>query len=410
MISVFTPTHNALWLGKCYESLLAQTYDDWEWVVLINGDIQNIVEPDDPRVRIVYSPPFIKGVGALKAKAVSLCEGDILVELDHDDILMPNALEKVAEAFNDPEIGFVFSNFSQINEDGTPNLTEFGSLHGWSYYQEGDYKICNTKSAHPHHVAYIWYAPNHLRAFRKSVYSIAGGYDKSLMVLDDQDLMARLYLVTKFHHIPENLYLQRIHNKQTQADPTINSFIQEETVRMYDRTIQNLALKWASYQGLLALDLGGAHNPATGFTTVDLHDANINGDIFEVLANMDDNSVAVIRAHDFLEHISDKIRLWNEMYRVLCEGGMLLSLTPSTDGRGAFQDPTHVSFYNENAFWYFIDENYRKYVPELKVNFQKSRLLTFFPSPFHQQNNISYVQANLIACKGGERYGGMLGA
>ena len=35
------------------------------------------------------------------------------------------------------------------------------------------------------------------------------------------------------------------------------------------------------------------------------------------------------------------------------------ALTPSTDGRGAFQDPTHVSFYNENSFWYFTDRRLR---------------------------------------------------
>ena len=34
---------------------------------------------------------------------------------------------------------------------------------------------------------------------------------------------------------------------------------------------------------------------------------------------------------------------------------MLLSLTPSTDGRGAYQDPTHVAFYNENSFWYYTN-------------------------------------------------------
>ena len=66
----------------------------------------------------------------------------------------------------------------------------------------------------------------------------------------------------------------------------------------------------------------------------------------------------MIRAVDFLEHVPDKVALFNELYRLLAHGGMLLSLTPSTDGRGAFQDPTHVAYYNENSFWYFTDANY----------------------------------------------------
>ena len=81
--------------------------------------------------------------------------------------------------------------------------------------------------------------------------------------------------------------------------------------------------------------------------------------------DLPDNSVGVIRAVDFLEHVPDKIAIFNELHRLLAHGGMLLSLTPSTDGRGAFQDPTHVAFYNENSFWYFTDANYANFVPEI---------------------------------------------
>ena len=408
-ISVFTPSHNPRWLNEAADSLHLQTNPDWEWIVLPNNGAE-WEPPHDPRIKVHHAKPWVKGVGALKRNAVEWCQGEILLELDHDDLLMPTALEKVAEAFEDPEVGFVFSDFAQMNEDGTPNLTEFDPNYGWSYYFDGIWKVTRTKSAHPHNVSLIWFAPNHLRAFRKSVYEQVGGYNKELNVLDDQELMARLFLATKFLPIHENLYLQRIHGQQTQADPVINPKIQEDTVRMYDQTIQSLVLKWARDNGLQALDLGGAHNPAPGFTSVDLHDADINGDIFDVLGDMEDNSVGVIRAFDFIEHISDKVRLWNEMYRVLTDGGMILSLTPSSDGRGAFQDPTHVAYYNQNSFWYFIDENYRRFVPELKVNFQSSRLVTFYPSEFHQTHNIPYVLANLIALKGGERYGGRLGA
>jgi len=410
-ISVFTPSHNPKWLNETYESLITQSYEDWEWVVLLNNGAEWEAPKPDERVKIVQSKVETKAVGALKAEAVSLCSGEILLELDHDDLLMPTTLEKVAKAFaENPEVGFVYSDFAQINEDGTPNFNEFDSRFGWSYRDEDGYHITNSKSPHPHHISLIWFAPNHLRAFTRKAYDSANGYNPGLEILDDQDLMCRLYLQTKFHHIKENLYLQRIHANQTQADPQINPKIQAGTLELYNIYISDLLLKWAGDNHLRALDLGGAHNPKPGFQTVDLHDADIVGDIFDVLASMPDNSVGVIRAADFLEHIPDKIGLWNEMYRVLADGGMVLSITPSTDGRGAFQDPTHNSFYNENSFWYFIDENFRRFVPELKMDFQTSRLLTYFPSEFHQKHNISYVLANLIAVKGEERFGGWRGA
>jgi SAM-dependent methyltransferase len=104
----------------------------------------------------------------------------------------------------------------------------------------------------------------------------------------------------------------------------------------------------------------------------------------------------VIRAYDFFEHVADKIGLINEIYRLLAPGGILISRTPSTDGRGAFQDPTHVAFYNQNSFWYYTDRNLRQYVDGLDVRFQVSRLVTFFPTAWHQANNISYVDAFLL--------------
>jgi SAM-dependent methyltransferase len=122
-----------------------------------------------------------------------------------------------------------------------------------------------------------------------------------------------------------------------------------------------------------------------------------------------DNSVGVIRAVDFLEHVADKVAMWNEIYRLLAPGGIFLSMTPSTDGRGAFQDPTHVAYYNQNSFWYFCDPQYSAYVPELRARFQVSRLVTGFPTQWHADNDIPYVTANLIAIKGSQpRNGGPL--
>jgi hypothetical protein len=43
----------------------------------------------------------------------------------------------------------------------------------------------------------------------------------------------------------------------------------------------------------------------------------------------------------------------NELYRVLADHGVAEIIVPSTDGPGAFQDPTHRSFWNRNSFRYY---------------------------------------------------------
>ena len=68
-----------------------------------------------------------------------------------------------------------------------------------------------------------------------------------------------------------------------------------------------------------------------------------------------DNSAEAVRAFDFLEHVANdrRIQIIEEIWRVLKDGGLFEHLTPSTDGRGAFQDPTHLSFWNLNSWFYF---------------------------------------------------------
>ena len=87
---------------------------------------------------------------------------------------------------------------------------------------------------------------------------------------------------------------------------------------------------------------------------------------------------------------------------------MIFTQTPSTDGRGAFQDPSHTAFYNENSFMYFTQAALREVLRDLTARFQLSHLRTFHPSPGHVDMNIPYVQAHLLAVKDGPRQGGPL--
>jgi glycosyltransferase involved in cell wall biosynthesis len=413
-ISVFTPSHRPTFLNECFDSLVAQTFSDWEWVVVMNNGANWRPPVADPRVRVLQNNE-LKGVGAAKRYACEQARGEFLLELDHDDLLAHEALAEVVAAFDtNPSVGFVYSQCAQINEDGSRNEQRFNPAHGWEYTEvevNGQSVLqCNSLLPYPQNVSYIWYAPNHLRAFRRTVYDAAGGYNEQLTVLDDQDIMCRLYHQAPFLLIDKCLYLQRVHAKNTQSDPTINQAIQVDTVALYDSYIEANALTWAKREGLLALDLGAAHNKHPQYLGVDQYAREGVDIVADVTKGLDlpDNSVGVIRAKDFLEHIPDKIALFNELYRVLAHGGLLLSLTPSSDGRGAFQDPTHVAYYNENSFWYFTDRNYANFVPQIQTRFQVSRLVTFFPNDWHQQHNIPYVNANLIAIKDGPRQGGVL--
>jgi len=413
-VSIFTPSHRPTFLDDCYASLKRQSFDDWEWIIVLNNGNKWSPRVTDDRIKIIDGSK-LKGVGALKHRACQAATGDYLVELDHDDILTDDALTEIVAAFDaNSHVGFVYSRFAHITADGKRSEHRYNAQMGWTY----DDQVINGENlliTHqfppvPSAVAYIWFAPNHVRAFRRSAYEAIGGYDPTLDILDDQDLMCRMYLHSEFHLIDKCLYLQRFHDANTQHDAPTNMRIQQLTVQLYDRYVEQLALTWAKRNNLLALDMGAAHRKREGYLGLDMYDVPGVDIVADVTKGIDlpDNSVGVIRAVDFLEHIPDKVALFNEMHRVLAHGGMLLSNTPSTDGRGAFQDPTHVAFYNENSFWYFTRDNYRKFVPQITCKFQESRLVTYFPDRWHEENFISYVNANLVAIKDGPRLPGGL--
>jgi glycosyltransferase involved in cell wall biosynthesis len=413
--SIFSPSHNPQWLNECYESVARQTWGDWEWIVLLNGGARWYPARPDERVRVVEAPG-VEGVGAAKSLACEVARGEILVELDHDDILSSDCLASLRQAFMDnPEASLVYSNTAQITANGQREDSRFDASHGWTYYNDyvdgRDVQAYHAMEPTPHNCSLIWYSPNHVRAFRRTAYDAAGGYDSTRRVCDDADLMCRLYQQGPFIHIDRCLYLQRIHPTMTQRQKADNAFIQTETVNLYDRHIQANALVWAQREGLLALDFGAAHARPEGFIGVDCR-AGPGVDLvheFPAPLDMPDSSVGLIRAADFLEHVADKVAMMDEIYRILAPGGLLLSLTPSTDGRGAFQDPTHVSFWNENSFWYWTQAALRNYVPDIKGAFQVSRLTTGFPSEWHEKHHICYVTANLIALKEPmPRYGGRI--
>lgn len=398
MISVITPTNNPRYMTEAYDSLLAQTFTNWEWVVVPNGGA--VWGCSDKRLRVIPNDET-GSVGALKRFACEQAKGDILVELDHDDMLTPTALEQVVGAFEDSSVGMVYSNNAEFSmPDWGPK--RYNEIYGWRYREREFYghKVQEARAFPPSPLSlcHINFTPNHVRAWRTSDYWRIGGHDASMPLMDDHDISCRFYLQSKLALIDDCLYLYRNHGENTWI--ARNKEIVPSAWRNADKYRRRLVERWAKTEGLPMLDLGAHFSKPEGYIGVDLYDSDVVADLRDGMP-FPDSSVGIVRASDFLEHLPDKEFTMNEIYRVLVPGGWLLSTTPSTDGRGAFQDPTHVSYYNENSFWYYTKAAYAKYAPRVKCRFQARRVRTFFPSEFHRIHNISYVQADLVAIKDG---------
>ena len=404
--SIISPSHkNTPYLQELYESLCAQTYENWEWVLWLNGKFKRSkLSPEienDERVKIYECKEKNPNVGFHKNKAFHLGSGDVVVEVDHDDMITPDCLEELNKAYQDESVGFVFSDVAVYDD----NFVPYNEQHGWSYYfynfRGKDRYVMNSWRPTSQSLAYIWYAPDHVRSWRKSVYESIGGHNVDLSICDDHELMIRTYLKTKMYHIKKPLYIYRVYGENTYLQR--NADIQTKTVDLYKEYAYQLAEKDADDRGLLKVDIGGGLYPRAGYLTVDQEGGDITCDLNDGIP-LPDNSVGVINASHVLEHLRDPIKSMREIHRVLAHGGWAMIEVPSTDGRGAWQDPTHVSFWNEHSFWYYTNKDKAIFIRNSDIRFQTYRLETWEMAP-----HIPVVTAWLTAIKDEERLPGVLG-
>lgn len=241
-ISVITPTYETepYILARTWASLKRQTYTNWEWIVwddsrtsLVERQIYGLAADERYTIRAFKAHTHCGIIGRVKRQAFRVADGDILVELDHDDELAPTALDDIVAAFDDESVGFVYSDWAEINAQGEscryPEGWAFG--YGSDYWDEAaGVWVMRAPDINATTMSHIVSAPNHVRAWRASAYALAGGHDATLRVADDYDLCVRTYLTTRMIRVPRLLYTQHI--GETTAQRVHNAEIQERVAEI----------------------------------------------------------------------------------------------------------------------------------------------------------------------------------
>lgn len=407
LISIFTPIHkyNEVFFKDLYDSVINQTYQNWEWVIVLNGEIGiNDLPIYDQRCRVIDEGIENDNIGYLKNKCCLHCNGEILVELDYDDMLITDALSLIAESFKDENVHFTYSNCIEFNgEFKDLNSHTYSSYYGWKIRDNNGHKELIAFPAAPQYLRRIEWAPNHVRSFRKSSYNKIGEYDVTLEGGDDHDLMCRFYIEygqSSFHHIDKAIYLYRRHDSNTSGygDSSKLNNIQKQVDLNYIKYFEKMMIKWCIDNKYGAIDLGGRFNCPLGYTSVDLLDADIIMDLNKDWDQIEDNSLGIIRAYHLLEHLDDPIHFFNQAYKKLVSGGVLMLEVPSTNngGLGAFSDPTHKSFFNIRSIEYYTNQAISQYIqPQYNGRFQKSRVVEYM-----WNDGCCVLSAQLIALKG----------
>ena len=255
-VSIITPTYNTVDLDLPYKSLLNQTYKNWEWVIFDDSDDNDVtfnkikeIAKKDHRVSVYKSDKNSGVIGDVKYRACALSEGDILVELDHDDELTSYALKEIVNAFDkNPEAGFVYTDFAEVHANGSPVSYGKNWGHGYGSYKNvtignKTYNSAQAPNINPKTIRHIVASPNHARCWRRDFYFKIGGHNRKIHVADDYELMLRTFLNTRMVRIPKLCYIQhrgdvnvsnthKIRNKEIQR--LVRSFSD-----WYDKDIHN---------------------------------------------------------------------------------------------------------------------------------------------------------------------------
>ena len=147
----------------------------------------------------------------------------------------------------------------------------------------------------------------------------------------------------------------------------------------------------------MKLNLGCGFRRTEGYINIDKSTrcpADMHLDVSDGLP-FEDGSIEEVRAFDFLEHIpiGKTIYVIEEIWRVLVPGGLLEHLTPSTDGRGAFQDPTHLSFWNRNSWFYYCDDAHRNlYAIKAKFSIEELKDVSYGNGIIHTYGRLHAVK------------------
>lgn len=142
MVTIGLPVYNGeRWIRMAIESVLAQTYDDWELIVVDDGSTDKSVEQitnyklqiTSGKIRVIADGEH-KGIAARLNQMVRMARGEYFARMDADDVMMPERLEKQLKFMEEhPEADVVGCRVVNMDERGEEIKTkcEDGDINGY---------------------------------------------------------------------------------------------------------------------------------------------------------------------------------------------------------------------------------------------------------------------------------------
>lgn len=220
-LTVLLPVYNGeQYVGRTIESVLSQSYRDYEFLILDDGsqdrtpEILESYAQRDPRIRLLRHPNH--GVGYTLNRAINEARGKLLAEIGADDLALPGRLQK--------QVDFLESNPDYVLVGGYLRVIDSRDRPiGLRKYPTADARLRERM------VLYNPFASPSLMYRRDDALAVAG-YTSRFSTSEDYDFLLRLARRGKVANLPEPLTAYRLHQGQTKSKQTLRQL--RDTVRI----------------------------------------------------------------------------------------------------------------------------------------------------------------------------------
>jgi len=229
LVSVIIPTYNAAsYIREAVDSALAQTYQNFEVIVVDDGSTDNTAEVLAPYIKekkIIYIHQENKGLPAARNTAIKASHGEFVALLDSDDIFLPNKLERqVSYLMQHPECGVCYCEFTHFYEENPKKLFRLN----YKYYSGDD--------VFPNLLRMNFIGPLGV-VLRRSEMDRVGLFNETYRRSEDWEYWLRLARHgVRFEHLPEVLAKYRMRKTSMSSDWSSEIQRKATTLRFIEAT------------------------------------------------------------------------------------------------------------------------------------------------------------------------------
>lgn len=209
LVSVVIPNYNyANYVGEAIDSVLSQTYDSIEVIVVDDGSSDassDVVAEYGDRVTAIFQKNA--GVSAARNNGARTAVGEYIAFLDADDIWMLTKVAKQIAAFNeDPKAGLVHVGVAEISANGEVLVERFEGSSGSAVE---DLLMLGRRGILGGGSGAMW---------RREAFDAAGGFDERLSTSADWDIFFQTACRYPVAFVSEILLHYRVHGSNMHGD------------------------------------------------------------------------------------------------------------------------------------------------------------------------------------------------